>query len=310
MGELLQLSAFEPFVAPGAGEAAGEGLARQPLLPGAEVGPDPQCTGRWAYTTFDCFKEGVGPVCGVEPADRDAMVVDLEEERENLYSEVVRPSAWDWWWGVVKEDDTPDDVARVTKRCSEYWQKAHPKAGDDEAVVECFELSRAPTPKRAGVDVAWGNVEAWRVVWRGKMRILRPARPSGPSGAVYGTCRHPQFGREASNVCGAPESLVISEPGLRRSELDQEHGDVCHDGAQSAQCLTCDDWPERQKSDLVAKLDCLNNNLRFAQELGQHANAEDDEGVHPQQLVDEIRAQGAALWERLYSLDPSAENFW
>ena len=314
-GELWQAADFAPLIAPEVVEAAHKNLTHRPLWHGVEPGPDPVCRGGWVHTTFDCFKEGTGAVCGVQSTHGQDMVVDLDEYRENLFSEAARVSPWDWWWGVVEDYDAPEHVATVTRLCSEYWQQKRTEAGDGQAVVECYNLSRAPTSPRPKQKGAWVGRLAPSVQWQGNLRILRPGYAAGQRPPTYQICRHPDFGREASNVCGAPERPVLSEGGLRRSELQLEHVDARRDHEPAARCLTCDDLPERQEQEVAAKLHCLKENLRFVQELQEDADAGDElaRAVGPHERLEgairQIRAQGAALFERVYGTTIVAQEF-
>ncbi len=316
-------------------------VALNHLLGSPQPSVDPVCRGQWWYTIFDCFKEGNGPVCGVDREEQHEEIVEYNgcslpqfgNAGLGLHSdEAVSDLLWEteslknrnWCKNNGRDLDTPEHVSAVTHICTEQLQRSIREAGDTEAIAECYNLHRKPDNGKAYCHFGGKNTF---VMWSGNRRILKPTyhyRASDPScgrkmpvrhqkvsDRTFKSCRHPDFGREPSNVCNAPEFLFVSAHSLKRSDLNRDHFSFRSNGDQAAVCSTCDNLPYANSAQLAEKLECLKSQMRFMKQIKQDADRGDTaaKAFDAEETLEAIRTRGTALFEATYSSKPTGLDF-
>lgn len=299
------------------------------LLGGSEYGQDAVCQGPWGSSLFDCFREGTSASCGVLTEQVDEEVVEyngcarpefgqlgLILDHETAITEAVQTI---YGGNVCKKGgknlDEGEPLIAATSACSQHFTRLiKAQAGRADWTASCSQVRRMAEPKRPlGKSCHFGGKKSY-VLWSADVRFMRPVyvyRTSDPAcgrktpiimrrvqDRTYQTCRLPEFGRELSNVCGSPETWVMSQPGMRRSQFDFERQIRRAEGVSAVRCMTCDDLPLGSEARVGDKWSCLRQSLEQVgpRLLAAGAIRSPDE-ARLSELYEELMRRGRALFE-------------
>lgn len=274
-------------------EAAEHALTRQEaadILDGNST-PGLHCDGPWTYSKFDCFNKGRRQECGIEtpaqvretlhyqPCRRPEFGIEKHKIQAGPHKvkEIVRIEGH-----VITRGNpfnpfapvlpiNPDALEKLSaasgqahQQCLDRYNPVARANLPETSYATCDDVKlvdRNEAPRNTYVTFEM-NLRYWDPLFN--IRYDDPRCPQdGPpkltktADEVYFECRHHLNGREAQNICGAPETAFYSRPGLR-SELPPEDAYAWQPGPNStAVCSTCDELPWHDASEIAAKFLCL-----------------------------------------------------
>jgi hypothetical protein len=298
---------------------------------------DPVCGAGWTYYTYNCFREGRSPKCGVEQEEINQELIEYNgcshpsfgqsgmKLHDNIYHGMVYDQEllgrnWCKDHGKDLEKEAHEIAAAALRGCKDRHQRLLNEKGLTNWKAECQLLHRVPDlkeksqkqcfydKKRKNSYVRWsGHVvtEEPAFVYRSQDPLCGrklPAQSMRIQPRIYRSCRLPEFGREATNLCGAPLIFIWTDPGLKRSELNSDHFYWRERERVSAECTTCDDIAYQTDAQIQTKIACLQKQWVFFEgQKQQAANRGDLKTLRKinNQAMD-LSRRGATLFESHY----------